>query len=143
MVVIQTFGGLITAVVIKYSDNNLKRLCHKSRDHFVIPCIGGAVRFQIDALIFGREHPVLAATWMYNQPTGKETITHPIPTRPSTPFNGTPSGSPKVSAATALGEKSGVGYLEPGQFGDMKDRVGIWTRLMDLPGIHGCLRLRG
>ena len=127
-VAIQTFGGLITAVVIKYSDNILKGFATSLAIILSFLASVALFDFKLTPSFLVGSTTVLAATWMYNQPAGKETITLPIPSRPSTPFNGTPSGSPKV-AATALGEKSGVGYLEPGHFGDMKDT----NRYLDAP----------
>ena len=52
-------------------------------------------------------------------PAGKETIAVPTPNRPSAQFNRTPSGNARV-VASALGEKSGGGYLDPVHFGDVK-----------------------
>ena len=62
---------------------------------------------------------VFAASWISNQPVGKETIALPIQIRLPTPFHGVPSGSPGV-AATALGENFGGGYLDPEHFGEVK-----------------------
>ncbi|KAF9789699.1 nucleotide-sugar transporter-domain-containing protein [Thelephora terrestris] len=127
-VAIQTFGGLVTAVVIKYSDNILKGFATSLAIILSFLASVALFDFKLTPSFLVGSTTVLVATWMYNQPAGKETITIPLPSRPSTPFNGTPSGSPKV-AATALGEKSGFGYLEPGNFGDMKDT----NRYLDAP----------
>jgi len=127
-VFIQTFGGLITAVVIKYSDNILKGFATSLAIILSFLASVALFDFKLTPSFVVGSTTVLAATWMYNQPVGKETITIPIPSRPSTPFNGTPSGSPKL-VATALGEKSGSDYLGPGNFGDMKDT----SRYLDAP----------
>ena len=127
-VAIQTFGGLVTAVVIKYSDNILKGFATSLAIILSFLASVALFDFTLTPSFMVGSTTVLVATWMYNQPPGKETITIPIPSRPSTPFNGTPSGSPKISAS-ALGEKSGGGYLEPGPFGDVKDT----SRYLDAP----------
>ena len=127
-VAIQTFGGLITAVVIKYSDNILKGFATSLAIILSFLASVALFDFTLTPSFLVGSTTVLVATWMYNQPAGKETITIPIPSRPSTPFNGTPSGSPKI-LASALGEKSGGGYSDPGPFGDVKDT----SRYLDAP----------
>ena len=127
-IAVQTFGGSITAVVIKYSDNVLEGFATSLAIILTFFASVAPFDFKLAPSFSVGGTIVLAATWMYNQPAGKETVTLPIPARPSTPFNETPSGSPKV-AATALGGKSEVGYLEPGHFGDVKDT----NRYLDAP----------
>ena len=125
-VAIQTFGGLITAVVIKYSDNILKGFATSLAIILSFLASVALFDFKLTPSFVVGSTTVLAATWMYNQPAGKETITIPIPSRSSTPFNGTPTGSPKI-VSSALGEKSD--YLDPAHFGDMKDT----SRYLDAP----------
>ena len=128
-VAIQTFGGLITAVVIKYSDNILKGFATSLAIILSFLASVALFDFKLTPSFLVGSTTVLAATWMYNQPAGKETITMPsIPSRSSTPFNGTPTNSPKM-LSSALGEKSGVDYLDPGHFGDIKDT----SRYLDAP----------
>ena len=127
-VAIQTFGGLITAVVIKYSDNILKGFATSLAIILSFLASVALFDFKLTPSFLVGSTTVLAATWMYNQPVGKETISISIPSRPSTPFNGTPSGSPKI-LASALGEKSGRDSLDLGPFGEMKDT----SRYLDAP----------
>ena len=127
-VAIQTFGGLVTAVVIKYSDNILKGFATSLAIILSFLASVALFDFRLTPSFMVGSTTVLVATWMYNQPPGKETITIPIPSRPSTPFNGTPNGSPKISASS-LGEKTGGGYLDPAHFGDIKDT----SRYLDAP----------
>ena len=86
-VAIQTFGSLTTAVVIKYSDNILKGFATSLA--IILSFLASVTPFDFKftpSFLVGTT--VLTATWMYNQPAGKETVTLPIPTRPSTSFNG-------------------------------------------------------
>jgi solute carrier family 35 (UDP-sugar transporter), member A1/2/3 len=117
---IQVFGGLITAVVIKYSDNILKGFATSLS--IIISSLASVLLFDFritPSFIIGST-TVLVATWMYNQPPGKEvlSITNVVntnrppafsPTSPSAPILGefpkkksSPFGSPR-SIATALG----------------------------------------
>jgi UDP-sugar transporter A1/2/3 len=127
-VAIQTFGGLITAVVIKYSDNILKGFATSLAIILSFLASVALFDFRLTPSFVVGSTTVLAATWMYNQPAGKETISISIPSKPSTPFNGTPVGSPKI-VASALGDKLASDYLDPGHFGDMKDT----SRYLDAP----------
>ena len=122
-VAIQTFGGLITAVVIKYSDNILKGFATSLAIILSFLASVALFDFKLTPSFLVGSTIVLSATLMYNQPAGKETIPIQIPSRAPTPFNGTPNGSPK------LGEKSGSSYLDPEHFGDIKDT----SRYLDAP----------
>jgi UDP-sugar transporter A1/2/3 len=135
-VAIQVFGGLVTAVVIKYSDNILKGFATSLS--IIISSLASVLLFDFritPAFMIGST-TVLVATWMYNQPPGKEVLSitnvvNPIkpataysPTSPSAPILGefskkrsSPFGSPR-NIATALGlggedspRQSGEGYL--------------------------------
>jgi len=96
-VAIQVFGGLITAVVIKYSDNILKGFATSLS--IIISSLASVILFDFcitPAFIIGST-TVLAATWMYNQPPGKEvlSITNVVnPNKPTTPFSPTSPSSP-------------------------------------------------
>ncbi|GLB34611.1 putative nucleotide-sugar transporter [Lyophyllum shimeji] len=71
---IQVFGGLITAVVIKYSDNILKGFATSLS--IVLSFLASVFLFDFritPSFIIGAS-TVLTATWMYNQPAGKEPI---------------------------------------------------------------------
>ncbi|KIK67001.1 hypothetical protein GYMLUDRAFT_216838 [Collybiopsis luxurians FD-317 M1] len=73
-VAIQVFGGLVTAVVIKYSDNILKGFATSLS--IVLSFLASVVLFDFritPSFIIGAS-TVLCATWMYNQPPGKEPL---------------------------------------------------------------------
>jgi len=68
-VAIQVFGGLITAVVIKYSDNILKGFATSLS--IILSFLASVVLFDFritPSFIVGSS-TVLVATWMYNQPS--------------------------------------------------------------------------
>lgn len=131
-VLVQVFGGLVTAVVIKYSDNILKGFATSLS--IIISSLASVALFNFrvtPSFIIGSS-TVLAATWMYNQPPGREalSITNVVnPHKPASPFapaspdapilgeaprkKSSPFGSPR-GLATALGlaaaeEPVGVG----------------------------------
>ncbi|KAJ3819108.1 nucleotide-sugar transporter-domain-containing protein [Lentinula raphanica] len=69
---IQVFGGLITAIVIKYSDNILKGFATSLS--IVLSFLASVILFDFritPSFVIGAS-TVLCATWMYNQPPGKE-----------------------------------------------------------------------
>ncbi|EGO21218.1 hypothetical protein SERLADRAFT_452357 [Serpula lacrymans var. lacrymans S7.9] len=87
---IQVIGGLVTAVVIKYSDNILKGFATSLS--IIISFLASVVLFDFritPSFIIGAS-TVLAATWMYNQPAGQEPLSGSG--KSSTPFPGTPVG---------------------------------------------------
>ena len=70
-VAIQVFGGLVTAVVIKYSDNILKGFATSLS--IIISFLASVVLFNFritPVFVFGAT-TVLLATFMYNKPNGK------------------------------------------------------------------------
>lgn len=90
---IQVLGGLITAIVIKYSDNILKGFATSLS--IVLSFLASVVLFgfRITPTFLIGSSVVLVATWMYNQPPGKElvAITSVIPNKTPMPsFPGTP-----------------------------------------------------
>ncbi|KAI8989822.1 nucleotide-sugar transporter-domain-containing protein [Trametes punicea] len=90
---IQVLGGLITAVVIKYSDNILKGFATSLSIVLSFLASVALFGFRITPSFVIGSTIVLVATWMYNQPPGKElvAITSVIPGKISTPsFPGTP-----------------------------------------------------
>lgn len=140
-VAVQVFGGLVTAVVIKYSDNILKGFATSLSIVLSFLASVALFGFRITPSFIIGSSTVLAATWMYNQPPGQELValTNVIPSgrSPSASFPGTPVGpdspilgqfSPKKSAspfgsprviASALGLSVGEKASEPeGPFGD-------------------------
>ncbi|KAI0693332.1 nucleotide-sugar transporter-domain-containing protein, partial [Cytidiella melzeri] len=119
---IQVFGGLITAIVIKYSDNIMKGFATSLSIVLSFLASVALFGFRITPSFVIGSTTVLVATWMYNQPPGKElgVITNVVPsgksgnsyftpTSPNAPILGQFSsqkkssfGSPRV-VATALG----------------------------------------
>lgn len=95
-VAIQVFGGLVTAVVIKYSDNILKGFATSLSIVLSFLASVALFGFRITPSFLIGSSTVLAATWMYNQPPGQElvAITNVIPGNksPSPSFPGTPVG---------------------------------------------------
>ncbi|PSR77588.1 hypothetical protein PHLCEN_2v7778 [Hermanssonia centrifuga] len=140
-VAIQVFGGLVTAIVIKYSDNILKGFATSLSIVLSFLASVALFGFRITPSFVIGSTTVLIATWMYNQPPGKElvaiTSVMPVgktvtpsfpgtPVSPNAPILGqfsskksSPFGSPRV-IATALGltkeEK-----VEPEYFGQTLD----------------------
>jgi solute carrier family 35 (UDP-sugar transporter), member A1/2/3 len=120
-VLIQVLGGLITALVIKYSDNIMKGFATSLS--IILSFLASIVLFDFNitpAFVIGAS-TVLAATWMYNQPAGQEVpaavakVMPRAPSFPGSPINGSepilgqfpakrssPFGSPR-SIASALG----------------------------------------
>jgi UDP-sugar transporter A1/2/3 len=71
---VQVFGGLVTALVIKYSDNILKGFATSLS--IVLSFLASVALFDFHitwSFMIGAT-TVLTATWMYNQPPGKEPI---------------------------------------------------------------------
>ncbi|KAI0080493.1 hypothetical protein K474DRAFT_199406 [Panus rudis PR-1116 ss-1] len=128
-VAIQVFGGLVTAIVIKYSDNILKGFATSLSIVLSFLASVALFGFRITPSFLIGSTTVLVATWMYNQPPGKElvSITSVMPAKkangpsftgtpisPNAPILGqfpsqkkvSPFGSPRV-IATALGLSNG------------------------------------
>ncbi|KAJ6622862.1 nucleotide-sugar transporter-domain-containing protein [Mycena sp. CBHHK59/15] len=93
-VAIQVFGGLVTAIVIKYSDNILKGFATSLS--IVLSFLASVALFHFSitpSFIIGAT-TVLCATWMYNQPAGQEPLAIvSLTSGKSTPFPGTPVDS--------------------------------------------------
>ncbi|KAI0665247.1 nucleotide-sugar transporter-domain-containing protein [Cubamyces menziesii] len=90
---IQVLGGLITAIVIKYSDNIMKGFATSLSIVLSFLASVALFGFRITPSFVIGSSIVLVATWMYNQPPGKElvAITNVIPGKLQTPsFPGTP-----------------------------------------------------
>ena len=73
-VAIQVFGGLITAVVIKYSDNILKGFATSLSIVLSFLASVALFNFHITPSFIIGASTVLSATWIYNQPPGKEPV---------------------------------------------------------------------
>ena len=139
-VAIQVLGGLITALVIKYSDNILKGFATSLSIVLSFLASVALFGFHITPTFVTGSSIVLVSTWMYNQPPGKEllAITNVIPGKAGPPsFPGTPVernspilgqfplekkraspfGSPRVfSSALGMTEKS-----EGDRFGETQE----------------------
>ncbi|KAK0225788.1 nucleotide-sugar transporter-domain-containing protein [Armillaria fumosa] len=94
-VAIQVFGGLITALVIKYSDNILKGFATSLS--IVLSFLASVALFEFritPSFIIGAS-TVLCATWMYNQPADREPLSIVLTSQSgkTVPFPGTPVGS--------------------------------------------------
>lgn len=80
-VAIQVFGGLVTAIVIKYSDNILKGFATSLS--IILSFLASVVLFDFHityGFVLGSS-TVLAATWMYNQPAPRESQAFPLTLR--------------------------------------------------------------
>ncbi|KAJ7633116.1 nucleotide-sugar transporter-domain-containing protein [Roridomyces roridus] len=93
----QVFGGLVTAVVIKYSDNIMKGFATSLS--IILSFLASVALFDFSitpSFIIGAT-TVLCATWMYNQPPGQEPLAIVTLTGTgsgkSTPYPGTPIDS--------------------------------------------------
>ena len=122
---IQVLGGLITALVIKYSDNIMKGFATSLSIVLSFLASVALFGFRITPSFVAGSMTVLLATWMYNQPPGKElaainkvipngkpmSTSYPItPVSPNAPIlgqfgpqKGSPSYSNNRTSASALG----------------------------------------
>ena len=129
-VFIQVLGGLITAVVIKYSDNILKGFATSLSIILSFLASVALFDFRITSSFLLGSSVVLAATWMYNLPEetpsislvanggGKyrdEVIIGQLPRKRSSPF-----GSPR-GMATSLGIDLGGASVDDGYFSSTWD----------------------
>ncbi|KAI0311807.1 nucleotide-sugar transporter-domain-containing protein [Amylostereum chailletii] len=71
-VAVQVFGGLVTAIVIKYSDNILKGFATSLSIVLSFLASVALFDFRITPSFLVGASTVLAATWLYNQPAGQE-----------------------------------------------------------------------
>jgi len=103
---IQVFGGLITAIVIKYSDNILKGFATSLS--IILSFLASMILFNFKltlSFLIGSS-TVLVATWLYNQPAGQEpTLLVNVVNSATGSKAGTPwPGSPVDSDAPILGQ---------------------------------------
>ena len=106
-VAIQVLGGLVTAIVIKYSDNILKGFATSLS--IVLSFLASVVLFDFSitpSFIIGAS-TVLSATWMYNKPSPETSTTTNSPTSATSkePFI-TLQGAEGGSSPTSLSGKS-------------------------------------
>ncbi|TFY60949.1 hypothetical protein EVG20_g7236 [Dentipellis fragilis] len=105
-VAIQVFGGLVTAIVIKYSDNILKGFATSLS--IVLSFLASVLlfHFRITPSFVVGASTVLAATWMYNQPAGREPaiINQVVSNATGTKTPVTWPGSPVAPDAPILGQ---------------------------------------
>ena len=71
-VLTQVLGGLITALVIKYADNIMKGFATSLSIVISFLASVGLFNFRITASFIVGASVVLAATWLYSQPDGKQ-----------------------------------------------------------------------
>ncbi|CAE6490246.1 unnamed protein product [Rhizoctonia solani] len=124
-VLTQVFGGLITAVVIKYSDNIMKGFATSLSIVISFLASVALFDFRITLAFLVGSSTVLAATWMYNQADMKTPNPAKIAvasgTRDTTNHNGAssdfPPGSPVADDAPILGQtlkkKSSAAFPSP------------------------------
>jgi len=111
-VLTQVFGGLITAVVIKYSDNIMKGFATSLSIVLSFLASVALFDFRITLAFIVGSTTVLAATWMYNQADMKTPNPAKIAVASGTRENGShsgassvfPPGSPVADDAPILGE---------------------------------------
>ncbi|EPS96855.1 hypothetical protein FOMPIDRAFT_1150590 [Fomitopsis schrenkii] len=101
---VQVLGGLITAIVIKYSDNIMKGFATSLSIVLSFLASVALFGFRITPSFLIGSTTVLAATWMYNQPPGKElvAITNVLPVIPGKFDN--PSVTPVSPDAPIIGQ---------------------------------------
>ncbi|KXN81714.1 UDP-galactose transporter [Leucoagaricus sp. SymC.cos] len=126
---IQVFGGLVTAVVIKYSDNIMKGFATSLS--IVLSFLASVVLFDFRiswSFVIGAT-TVLTATWMYNQPPGKEPISIVL-TGSSVSGNGTPltsisTGGFDIPNKTSLNQSDMpiLGHLDTSSFGNKRKKT--------------------
>lgn len=108
-VIIQVFGGLVTAIVIKYSDNILKGFATSLSIVLSFLASVALFGFHITPSFVVGASTVLAATWLYNQPEAADSAT--VATAAAAASN-------VVSAANAL-PKLVSGVLTPSRKSSM------------------------
>ncbi|KAJ6501997.1 nucleotide-sugar transporter-domain-containing protein [Mycena sanguinolenta] len=127
-VAIQVFGGLVTAVVIKYSDNILKGFATSLSIILSFLASVALFHFRITPSFIIGATTVLCATWMYNQPTppveqqqAPSFASIMTASGRSTPFPGTPvdSSEPILGQFPPAKRKSSSPRL--GMFGSTPD----------------------
>lgn len=108
-VAVQVFGGLVTAVVIKYSDNILKGFATSLS--IIISFLASVALFNFNitpGFLFGST-TVLMATFMYNKPVGKTPVSDRIDT--DLPVFGQLPSSKKRFSLTKASPRSVVSAL--------------------------------
>ncbi|EIW84756.1 hypothetical protein CONPUDRAFT_116926 [Coniophora puteana RWD-64-598 SS2] len=111
-VIIQVLGGLITAVVIKYSDNILKGFATSLSIVLSFLASVALFHFRITPSFVIGASTVLAATWMYNQPE---------------------QASAHAAAGTSVSGKDGEQYVLAGVKGGMGGGKGSGSFFPETP----------
>lgn len=119
---IQVFGGLVTAIVIKYSDNILKGFATSLS--IVLSFLASVILFdyRITSSFLLGASTVLAATWMYNQPAA--TVSPPSITVPDASMSSSAMREkafeeddmdviPRVFTSSVLNEKASFRHSTP------------------------------
>ncbi|KDR73709.1 hypothetical protein GALMADRAFT_142162 [Galerina marginata CBS 339.88] len=104
-VAIQVFGGLVTAVVIKYSDNILKGFATSLS--IVLSFLASVALFDFHitpSFVIGAS-TVLGATWMYNQPASSPSSALPTSTTPVPASSASSGGSSPIIGIASSKEK--------------------------------------
>lgn len=133
---IQVFGGLVTALVIKYSDNIMKGFATSLSIILSFLASVALFDFTITPSFMIGAGTVLWSTWMYNQPEGKESVSIIVMEKPSAfgspepilgDFSSTkkrtsPFGSPRAMASAFKLSASSASLSEKdAQFGAYSD----------------------
>lgn len=129
---IQVFGGLVTALVIKYSDNILKGFATSLA--IVLSFLASIALFNFHiswGFIIG-SMTVLTATWMYNQPPGKEPISIVLTTS---------SPSEKIAFSSVSSDMVILGHPDPESFNATKRKKGRMSPFANPKVIVGALGL--
>ncbi|KAJ7706983.1 nucleotide-sugar transporter-domain-containing protein [Mycena rosella] len=134
-VAIQVFGGLVTAIVIKYSDNILKGFATSLS--IILSSLASVALFHFSitpSFVIGAS-TVLCATWMYNQPPGQEPlaiVSFTSSSGKSTPFPGTPVDASDPIIGHFPGPGMGKRGSSPRLFGISSSTTSPWGSTDDL-----------
>ncbi|KAI0273522.1 nucleotide-sugar transporter-domain-containing protein [Gloeopeniophorella convolvens] len=137
-VAIQVFGGLVTAIVIKYSDNILKGFATSLS--IILSFLASVILFNFritPSFVIGSS-TVLVATWLYNQPPGKEPIllvnvvNGATGSRAGTPWPGSPV-SPDAPILGQFDSKSSSPRLLSTALGPEKVDSSNFLPMLDTP----------
>ncbi|KAF7295624.1 UDP-galactose transporter [Mycena indigotica] len=132
-VTIQVIGGLVTAIVIQTSSNILKGFATSLSIILSFLASVALFNFRITPSFIIGSTAVLVATWMYNQPAGKEQLFVVGTSGKSTPFPGTPidqsepiighfpSKSKRDSSPRLFGISKSSSTLNASPWGSMED----------------------
>ncbi|KAI0062378.1 nucleotide-sugar transporter [Artomyces pyxidatus] len=135
---IQVFGGLITAIVIKYSDNILKGFATSLS--IILSFLASVILFHFSitpSFVVGSS-TVLIATWLYNQPAGQEptllvnVVNSATGSKASTPWPGSPV-SPDAPILGQFDSKSSSPRIPSLSFDRLTPSEGYFQEMTDTP----------